>query len=476
MQHPAVHWANGIFLRPHHFQANDRHWNELVALQQRLDQPVGYGLHSVTISNEALQQGVLEIRGLKIRLKEGSIISDETADVHRISLPPSAATLLQQGQDVSVFVAVPMHREGQSNVATGDQGGDARFRERVLETSDESAGGDRQPLRLRDFNFRFLFSTDDRNGFETLPIAKLRRSSQGDESIVLDRDYYPSVLSIQAWPELAAIVRRIHDDVASRMKALGQQIREKRISFSSQTQGDLQKMMMLQSLNQAAGELAVLAFAPGMHPLTVYTALCRIIGQLSIFGPELIVRDVPHYDHDALAPLFQWAHKRIRELIFSIKDDEFQQRFFTGTVAHIGMRVQLEPEWFGPEWEWYFAVNPVNCSHDECLRILKGGVDWVLGSVNQVEQLFTLKAPGVTLKKLKQLPSALPAANWLYFSIIRDNDAWKNVQLDQSLAMRVTKEQITNLNQLEGQTRLKLNVGGTVYGLEFAIFAVRQRT
>ncbi len=472
MQHPAVHWANGIFLRPHHFQAHDRHWNELVALQQRLDHPVGYGVHSITLSDDALRQGILEIRGLRARWKEGSLVVQENADVHRIELQQHAEQL-QAGQALTVYLAIPAHREGHANVASGNANGDTRYRERVLETDDESSGGDRQPLRLRELNFRFLFSTDDRNGFDTLPIARLRRSTSGDEQIVLDQDYFPPALTLQAWPELAAIVRRIYDDIFSRLQALSQQVREKRLSFSSNTQGDLEKMLLLHALNEAAGELACLAFAPGVHPLTAYTALCRIIGQLSIFGNDLVVPDIPRYDHDDLAPLFLWARKQIRKLIFSIKDDEFHQRFFVG--AGKGMRVVLEPEWFGEGWDWYFGVNPINLTGRECLQLLRS-IQWVLGCASEVEELFRIRDIGVSMRSVKQTPSVLPSnGNWLYFSISRDNDAWKKVRAEQTLAMRVQSEQIANLKQLEGETRLKLNVKGNIYGLEFAIFAVRQR-
>lgn len=475
MQHPAVHWANGIFLRPHHFQANDRHWNELVALQQRLDHPVGYGVHSVTISLDALQQGVLEIRGLRARWKEGSLVVQENADVHRIELQTHAEKL-QAGQPLTVYLAIPAHREGHANVAstnTNGTAGEIRYRERILETDDESAGGDRQPLRLRELNFRFLFSTDDRNGFDTLPIARLRRSTSGDERIVLDQEYFPPALTLQAWPELAAIVRRIYDDIFSRLRSLSQQIREKRLSFSSNTQGDLEKMLMLHALNEAAGELACLAFAPGVHPLTAYTALCRIIGQLSVFGSDLVVPDIPRYDHDDLAPLFVWARKQIRKLIFSLKDDEFHQRFFVG--AGRGMRVELEPEWFGDGWDWYFGVNPINLTAAECIQLLSS-IQWVLGCASEAEKLFRDREEGVRVKIVKQAPRVLPTnGNWLYFSVLQDTEAWKKVRVEQTLAMRVQSEQIANLKQLEGETRLKLNVKGNIYGLEFAIFAVRQR-
>jgi type VI secretion system protein ImpJ len=473
MHHSAVHWANGIFLRPHHFQANDRHWNELVSSQQQFDHPVGYGVHSVTISDEALRQGVVEVRGLKLRWKEGSLLSQEQADVHRIPLQPSQLERLQGGGELMVYIAIPIHREGHANITPAGVDGAStitRYRERILEVADESAGGDRQALRLRDLNVRFLFSTDDLNGYEALPIARLRRSTTGVEQLELDRDYFPPVLEVQAWPELASVMRRIHDDVNSQLQTEAATIQSRKITFSDSQQGNLERMMRLYSLNEAAAELTCLAFARGIHPLVAFTALCKIVGRLSIFGQSLTIpADIPRYDHDDLAPLFYWAHMRIRELIFSKQDDVYYQRWFFGSGR--GMRVTLDREWFGDRWDWYFGVRLINFTPEECLDLFRNKIQWVLASASEVEDLFTKRADGLATFRVKQLPSVLPTnKDWMYFKIGRENEAWRKVQAEETLALRVQ-----HVKQNEGDKRLRLTYEGKGYELEFAIFAVPLR-
>jgi len=137
--------------------------------------------------------------------------------------------------------------------------------------------------------------------------------------------------------------------------------------------------------------------------------------------------------------------------------------------------VVLEPEWFGEGWDWYFGVNPINLTGGECLKILSS-TQWVLGCASEVEKMFGQRIPGLRLTSIKRTPSVLPAnGNWVFLSVSRDGDAWKKVCAEQTLAMRLQSQQIANLQQLDGETRLKLNVNGNIYGLEFAIFAVRQR-
>lgn len=474
MRNPAVNWSEGMFLRPHHFQAAERFWDETIAQNISFCSPYAYGIQKVTISADALANGSLEFGGLKARWKDGTIIAQEDNHVERVELTDRFEDVDLGNKPVTAFLALPILQEGQPNVAVNSTGGLQRYSEFRRPTDDESVGGNRQEISLRTLNYRILFSNEELSGYDLIPIARLQKSESNEGQFLIDANYFPPSLTIQAWPELAGVVRAIYDVIGSRIQSLSDIVREKGISLSSQSAGDLEKILLLHALNEAYGELSCMAFASGVHPLTAYTALCRIVGKCSIFGPGLTIDQVPKYDHEDLATIFRWALERIRKLIFSVKEDEYEQRYFVGSGR--GMLVQLEPEWFGMEWDWYFGVDPVNISRDECFQLLRNSIDWKLGSSDKVEQYMTLQKPGVKLRPVAQVPRALPSrGNWVYFQIKREEDAWKHVQVTQTMAMRVRSEQIANLNTLEGTRRLRLTISGKTYGLEFAVFAVRNR-
>ena len=50
MRNLPVHWAEGMFLRPQHLQASDRHFGELLRTSQALDSPYNYGVRAVELS------------------------------------------------------------------------------------------------------------------------------------------------------------------------------------------------------------------------------------------------------------------------------------------------------------------------------------------------------------------------------------------------------------------------------------------
>ncbi len=139
------------------------------------------------------------------------------------------------------------------------------------------------------------------------------------------------------------------------------------------------------------------------------------------------------------------------------------------------MHVNLEPEWFGPNGIGILALNQSTSAKTNVIACSRAH-RLETGSSDKVEEYMTLQKPGVKLKPVPQPPRALPSrGNWVFFQIKREEDAWKHVQVTQTMAMRVRTEQIANLSSLEGARRLRLSISGQTYGLEFAVFAVRKR-
>lgn len=482
MRHRPVHWSEGMFLRPQHFQAADRYWEERITSSERFDNAYNYGVYEIKIDETALTHYQLEIQGCKARLKDGSLISFDSSHVDRIDLrdglhgPEGMNKLFVDNEAVTVYLAVPQMVEGRANVSTVDSPGQSRYVSFDLDVDDESAGGNRQPLSFRDYGFRIMLSTDDRSGYECLPICRITKSPKGDDTAILDPDYFPPSLRINAWEPLGLkIVRTIYDMIAERLQAQSQLVASRGITMASQDAGDLERIMFLAALNESLGHLVNYAFIDGVHPLPVYQSLCEIIGRLSIFGQQRAAPDFMKYDHDDLATIYKWALEQIRMLIYQTKDDEFEQRYFVG--QGFGMGVALEQKWFGSEWSWYIGIDSGGVAADECFRLLASGkIDWKLGSSDQVEWIFRNHAQGVNLVAVKQVPRALPTrGNWVYFQISRENEFWKHVELTNSLAIRIKEEQINNMQQLQGNRKIIVSADGKLVGLEFAVFAVRKQ-
>lgn len=488
MKNLPVHWYEGLFLRPHHLQAADRYWTELQQTNSRWNCAYDYGIYAFEFSKEALANHQVDVQVLKARLRDGTLVDLELGQQpDRLDLKQSikeVSTLVAQLDDafehesiVRVYLAVPKLKLGRNNTATHEQDGSTRYHETRLMLADENRGGHEQQVQLRELNIKLVLSTQDLTGYELLPIAQIKRASEGEASPELDIEYIPPVLSINSWPALGGdIVRALFDVIGRKMEVLSQQIINRGMGRDSQDPGDLDRISMLEKLNEAFSTLSILAFAQTIHPLVAYTELCRILGQLSIFTPDRRATDIPAYDHEDLARIFREVKRRIEEILRSVRDYEFEQRYFLG--SGLGMQVSLEPTWFHSNWEWCIGVKKGDLSVQECRQLLSPGVlDWKFGSSRQVEMIFLKRSEGVQLRPLERTIRALPVRpDWIYYEVVQnDSPAWKDVVATETLAMRLKDSLIVNKDKLQGEREIVVAALGGKVHLQFALFAIPHR-
>jgi type VI secretion system protein ImpJ len=505
MNNLSVQWYEGLFLRPQHFQATERWWSEQLHVSQRWDAPHHYGIRSIEFSKEALKNHQFEVKSLQARMRDGTLVNlGDAESIDRLDLKsqhvvaPTAQADLSAAFDqhavIRIYLALPKLHLGRDNVARhGATNGHApaaangngsrrhgfadqqvRFRDVSVEVKDENRSGVGHEIQFRTLNVQLLLSTQDLSGYELLPIAQIKRASEREAAPQLDEDYIPPVLSVTAWPGLGRdLLRPIFDIIGQKIEVLSEQVRNRGIIRQSVDPSDSDRVAMLERLNEANSALGVLAFTDGVHPLTAFTELCRVVGQLSIFGEKRRVEDLPPYDHEDLGPIFRSLRQRIEQLIFTVRDYEYQQRYFVG--VGMGMQVSLDPRWFNSNWQWFIGVKKGDLSEQECRVLLSSGqLDWKLGSSRQVEILFQRRAPGLQLEPLQRTIRALPAlSDWLFYEVSRnESPAWRDVQVTQTLAMRLKDSLIVNQDRLQGEQRLVVNTNGRHATLEFALFAV----
>ena len=485
MQNLPVHWYEGLFLRPHHLQANDRYWAEQIGTAAHWDNPYSYGIYDFEYSREALANNFLDVQRLKARMQDGALIQLEHASKpDRVPLKdegPLTAQLKEAFANesvVRVYLAVPKLKLGKQNCAEPRADGDSRYSEARLAIADESRGGHEQEIEFREMNSRLMLSTQDLSGFELLPIAQIKRAAEGQSTPEIDSDYIPPLLRTNVWPSLGDdIVRSLYDLIGQKIEVLSQQVVSRGISRDSQDPGDLNRISMLEMLNEAYATLSVAAFARHTHPYDIYWELCRLLGKLSIFTEERRVTNIPLYDHDDLARIFKEIKLRIEQILLGLRDYEFEQRYFLG--VGLGMQVSLEPRWFHSNWEWCIGVRKGDLSAQECRQLLSPGVlDWKLGSSRQVENIFLRRSQGIELKPLERPMRALPASqDWIYFEVMQnDSPAWRDVVETQTLAMRLKDSLIQNKDRLQGERDIHVAAMGKKISLQIALFAIPHRT
>jgi type VI secretion system protein ImpJ len=493
MQHLPVHWSEGLFLTAQHFQAAERHWSELLFRSVRYDQAYCYGLSSARYSDDAISNLSFQLDACEARSRRGTIVSfGEGEEPGRINLKDALAAagadgklrydmqgLLAEAGIIRVYLAIPKLRIGNAN--TGRRGTTelSRFVELSPQAiQDENTGGNDQEVGFRTLAVRLFAQAprpdgafdDEHPDFELLPLAQVKRA--GETGPELDKTYIPPVLSIDAWPYLQKkIMQAIYDLLGSGIERLAPQVLARGITLASQEPGDLDRLFLLSRLNEAYATLGVLVFAKGVHPFDAYLALANLVGQLSIFDPARRPPAIPQYDHDDLGNIFHWMLRQLKQYLDLKLELPYFFRPFEG--RGLGMQVTFDPQWLGPDFQWYVGVHFESITAADCRKLLApNAVNWKLGSVQKVEGLFQSGRPGLTLVPQEFPPKELPATNWIYFAVTRSGDAWQDVVLSQTLAMRYKDTLVDNRDKLEGQRTLVINLPPKKIELEFGLFAV----
>jgi type VI secretion system protein ImpJ len=365
---------------------------------------------------------------------------------------------------------------GRANVAGDHQGGEGRYLLDTHDLEDENTGINPQPVQVRLLNLKLLLSTQDQAGYETLPIARIKKADRAEATPELDEDYIPPVLACDGWQPLAAgIMQTIFDRIGKKLELLSSQVVSRGIGFDSQAQGDQLIFNQLRVANESYALLSVMAFADGVHPLPAYLELCRLVGQLSIFGAARRPPDLPRYDHDDLGGCFYRVKQYIDDLLSIWVEPEYKERPFIG--AGLRMQVALEPTWLESIWQMYVGVRS-QLDPNSCIDLLTkpGFLDMKIGSSDRVDDIYRLGQAGLKFTHAQRPPQALPQIpGQIYFQVSRESqhEEWQNVQKSLTVAIRLNERLI--VGNIQGQRVLSIKRGNLATTMQFTLYVVPKK-
>jgi type VI secretion system protein ImpJ len=466
-----VHWHEGMFLRPHHFQTSQRHVQHLNSLSEKWDHHYNWGLRSLDLDQDALANYRCVVRSMKARLRDGSLVAiPEDGNLPAVDLK----TAFERESALTLYLGIPVLSLGRANLAGNGSTDSGRYLLDTQELEDENTGINPQPIQVRLLNLKLLLSTQDQTGYEVIPIARIDKSSQAQPTPQLDLAYIPPVLACDGWQPLGAgILQTIYDRFGKKVELLATMIKQRGIGLESQAAGDRLIFEQLRVLNEGYSLLSILAFAQGIHPLTAYYELARLLGQLIAFSRKLEYRvpDLDKYDHDDLGKCFYGIKRYLDQCLDEIKEPDYKQRAFIG--AGLRMQVSLEPAWLEAAWHMYVGVQSA-LGAEECIRVLgPKGIDMKIGSSDRVDDLFRLGQRGLIFTHAPLPPRALPSAQGLtYFQVSRDSqqEEWQAVQRSLTLAIRLNERRVDG--NIQGQQILKVNTGTQTTTMQFTLYVV----
>lgn len=427
-------WSEGMYLGPHHFQAQNRYFEDVsqFAISSLAFAP--YGLGGFELDGEALRNGTLALVHARGIFPDGLVFQMPDSDV----LPEARAIadLFSPVRDSMVaHLAVPARRsEGQNCIIDAEPSADARYIAETRVLHDENTGRDEKPVRLGRKNIRLLLDTELTPDVISLPVARITRDGSGH--FVFDHTFIPPVLDIAASERLLMILRRLIEVLEDKSANLSQ-MKQGGKSAAGWSSEEVASFWFLHSVNAALAPLRHLCFARRGHPEQLFIEMSRLGGALCTFGIESHPRSLPIYDHDNLHECFDALDHHIRTHL---------EMLMPTNCIRIPLEAAANYFWSGPvadqralsRAKWVFAIrSPIGDADlmERVPRLVK------ICSRDFVPKLVQRALPGMALVHMPVPPAAVsPRIETQYFAINRAGPCWDHIVQTRQVGVYVPGE------------------------------------
>ncbi|MBO0406381.1 type VI secretion system baseplate subunit TssK [Aeromonas hydrophila] len=421
-----VIWREGLFIKPQHFQQQQRHSD--YALHARLSalSDYFYGLQSLAINEDYLGFGRIALVGATGILPDGTVFNIPNDDVLPTPLEVTDASVANQ----KVYLALPLSVSGVNEVNQGGQVA-TRLQAHRHDVRDlHSEGGDVVSLEVGRVSLRLMLEREDRSAYASLAIARIL-DKRPDGGLVLDPNFMPCSISVSAIPTLKRFLGESAGLVAERARSLSQRI----AAPGQQGVADVAEFMMLQLLNRAQPQLSHLARLGTLHPERLHESLVQICGELMTFTDESrLPPEFPAYRHDDQQVSFEPVMLALRQALSTVLSPravsiQLRKHQYGIMVAMVNESELMQSA------DFVLAVRarmPQEQLRKQLLQQTK------VASSDKIRELISLQLPGIPLLPLPVAPRQLPYhAGYSYFQLDRQSPAWQMLAVGNTLAFHI---------------------------------------
>jgi type VI secretion system protein ImpJ len=382
----SVVWSEGMHIAQHHFQAQNRYFEELSAFAAESLFYRAYGLIHCELDAEALLNGTVALTHARGTMPDGlhfHFPEDEPPE------PLAIGSLFSPVQEAhKVLLAIPAYRGAGGNCALEGETGDVRFGPRLESIPDELTGTDDKSIALARKNFRLLLDHQPTEGLTTLPVARIRRDGHGH--FLYDTEYVPPCLKIGASERLLQLTARLVDILDAKSDAMLAERKSTQRPLAEWAAREIANFWLTHAVHSASAPLRHLLRTRSAHPERLYLEMARLGGALCTFSMDAHPRDLPAYDHEELTACFDALDRHIRRSLEVIVPSNTVVLPLQPTGQPFFFRADVpDTRCFAPGAHWFLGVRSPGaradviagvprltkiCSAEHIVRLVKEGL------------------------------------------------------------------------------------------------------
>jgi type VI secretion system protein ImpJ len=422
-----IAWREGLFLRPHHFQQQDRHADALIRARTEPLRPYPWGLVELKINQDLASRGKFAIERCVGLLPDGQPFA-APEDVP----PPEPLDIPQNTRDAVVCLTLPARQPGAVEFRPASTAGDVtRYmveEKEALDSYSEARGP--ELLEVARPNLRFGVTREQTENRICLSLAKIREVQTGGR-LVFDDGYIPACLDARASVRLAGMMT----DIVGRA---GQRVGDLALRAVENIEGGqdaFKRYLMLQSLNRWTPMLTHLSTLPSLHPERLYETFLGMAGELAtMVRADRKPAAFPSYDHENQQACFEPVYEALRMALAAMFDETAVQLPLEEISAGAYMSRITDPSLY--ETGYFYLAVAAAASLDEVRARFPSMAK--IGPFKKMGQIVAAALPGVPLRHVPTPPPQLRVLpGFVYFELDRSAPDWRGFAGDRALGLQV---------------------------------------
>jgi type VI secretion system protein ImpJ len=415
-----VVWSEGMYLGPHHFQAQSRYFEDSIQFATCSLSANFYGLLGGEMDHEALRNGTLSLLHARGIFPDGLLVKMPESDP--VPPPRSLGPIFPGDRDkVTVFLCISSYSPDGLNCAEKpvlEKG--TRYLAETRTVRDEWNGRDEKKVRVGRKNISLALETELDPQSVAMPVARVIRSGSGQ--FIFDENFVPPTLQIAGSERLMSLLKLLIEVLEDKSDSLARRTGSSgKTGYSTR---EVANFWFLHAVNSGLAPLRHLWISKHGHPEELYMEMARLAGALCTFTLEIHPSSIPAYDHAQPDECFDALDKLIRRLLEAVLPTNCLSIELTPAGECLSRGSVTDKRCLGPS-TWIFGIRAKLTVPDlieKTPQLIK------ICSEQFVPELVKRALPGLTLTHLPIPPSAVSAtAETQYFLINKLGACWTHL-------------------------------------------------
>jgi len=425
-----VIWSEGLFLRPQHFQQQERYLEAYIEGRAAALQSYSWGLTELEIERDLLSIGKLGLRRAR------GVFPDGTPFVMPDSEPlPAPLEIGTSLRDQLIYLAIPLRKSGATLSSRPDgAAASTRYRSRDYQTRDVMSDlASLTELEVGALSARLMPQSEPSEDFAQIPVAHVIEC-RADKQVVLEERFIPTVMTCGAAPRLATFLSELQGMLHQRGEALA----ARAVASGRGGAAEIADFLILQSVNRYEPIVTHYATTARCHPESLYRLALEVAGDLStLMTTARRPPQFPGYRHEALQASFEPVIQALRVLLSTPLQENaipipLAQKKFGISVGAVSDRTLFDTAGFVLAARADMPAEEFRRRFPQQLKI---------GPVEKIRDLVNLQLPGIALQAMPVAPRQIPYhAGFVYFELDRANELWRELKSSGGIAIHQSGE------------------------------------